>query len=106
MNARGVRAVEKRVCIVLDVLRASSTMLAMFEAGARELLLAESPEAALMLADGKRDELGICGERGGLKVEGFDYGNSPAEVSEADLSERDVVFVTSNGTGALRAVAD
>jgi 2-phosphosulfolactate phosphatase len=105
MNARGVRAAEGRVCIVLDVLRASSTMLAMFEAGAGALTLAESPERALALADGRRDELWLCGERGGLKVEGFDYGNSPAEVSEADLSERDILFVTSNGTGALRAVA-
>jgi len=55
MNARGVRNVEKRVCVVLDVLRASSTMLAMFEAGAQELILAESPEAALAVADGRRD---------------------------------------------------
>jgi 2-phosphosulfolactate phosphatase len=105
MNPRALGAVDRRVCVVLDVLRASSTMLAMFEAGAQELLLAESPDAALALADGKRDELWLCGERGGLKVEGFDYGNSPAEVSEADLSEREVIFVTSNGTGALRSVA-
>src|SRR5215207_3825703 len=105
MNARGLRSVEGRVCIMLDVLRASSTMLAMFEAGARELTLAESPEAALAVAEGRRDDLWVCGERNGLKVEGFDYGNSLAEVSEADLSERDVAYVTSNGTGALRAVA-
>jgi 2-phosphosulfolactate phosphatase len=105
MNARGVRSVENRVCIVLDVLRASSTMLAMFEAGAQALELAESPEQALAMADGRRDELWLCGERSGLKVEGFDYGNSPAEVSEADLTERDILYVTSNGTGALRAVA-
>src|SRR5215212_8303083 len=50
MNARGVRSVEGRVCIMLDVLRASSTMLAMFEAGARELRLAATPEAALAVA--------------------------------------------------------
>jgi 2-phosphosulfolactate phosphatase len=106
MNARGVRSVERSVCIVLDVLRASSTMLAMFQAGARELRLAETPEAALAAADGRRQDYWICGERHGLKVMGFDYGNSPVEVAEADLSERDVVYVTSNGTGALRAVAD
>src|SRR5262249_18573771 len=76
------------------------------EAGARELLLAETPERALEVADGRRDEVWVCGERSGLKVEGFDYGNSPAEVAGADLSERDVVYVTSNGTGALRAVAN
>ena len=41
MNPRGVRSVERSICIMLDVLRASSTMLAMFQAGARELRLAE-----------------------------------------------------------------
>jgi 2-phosphosulfolactate phosphatase len=105
MNAHGVRSVEGRVCVVLDVLRASSTMLAMFEAGARELRLAETPEAALAAAEGRRENFWVCGERHGLKVEGFDYGNSPAEVSEADLSGRDILYVTSNGTAALRAVA-
>jgi 2-phosphosulfolactate phosphatase len=106
LNARGIRSVENRVCIVLDVLRASSTMLAMFEAGARELTLAETPEAALAATEGRREDVWVCGERHGLKVDGFDYGNSPAEVSEADLSGRDVVYVTSNGTGALGAVAE
>lgn len=105
MNARGVRSAERRVCIVLDVLRASSTMLAMFQAGARELRLAETPEAALAVSEGRRDEFWVCGERHGLKVEGFDYGNSPADVAEADLSGREIIYVTSNGTGALRAVA-
>jgi 2-phosphosulfolactate phosphatase len=105
MNPRGVRSVERSVCIVLDVLRASSTMLAMFQAGAGELRLAETPEDALALADGRREEFWVCGERGGMKAEGFDYGNSPAEVAEVDLSGREVIFVTSNGTSALRAVA-
>lgn len=106
MNPRGVRSVERSVCIMLDVLRASSTMLAMFQAGARELRLAETPEAALAVAEGRREEFWVCGERRGLKVEGFDYGNSPAEVAEADLAGREVVFVSSNGTSALRAVSD
>ncbi len=105
MNARGVRSVERKVCVVLDVLRASSTMMAMFGAGARELRLAETPEEALAIAYGRRDDFWVCGERHGLKVDGFDYGNSPAEVAEADLTGREVVFVTSNGTAALRAVS-
>ncbi len=91
---------------MLDVLRASSTMLAMFEAGAQGLQLAESPEAALAVVANQRDAYYVCGERAGLKVEGFDYGNSPAEVAEGDLSGRQIIFVTSNGTAALRAVAD
>jgi 2-phosphosulfolactate phosphatase len=91
---------------MLDVLRASSTMLAMFEAGAQGLQLAETPEAALAAAAAERDAYYVCGERAGLKVKGFDYGNSPAEVAQGDLSDRQIIFVTSNGTAALRAVAD
>lgn len=106
MNARGVRSVENRVCVMLDVLRASSTMLAMFEAGARELRLAESPSDAMSIAAGGRDRYWLCGESHGQKVEGFDFGNSPGELADANLAGRDVVYVTSNGTGALRAVAD
>jgi 2-phosphosulfolactate phosphatase len=106
MNARGVRSVENRVCIMLDVLRASSTMLAMFEAGARELRLAESPADALTVAAAARDQFWLCGEAHGQKVDGFDFGNSPGELEDANLAGRDVVYVTSNGTGALRAVAD
>jgi 2-phosphosulfolactate phosphatase len=105
MYARGLQSVERSVCILLDVLRASSTMLAMFEAGARGLQLAESPEAALAAAAAERGAYYVCGERAGLKVEGFDYGNSPAEVAEGDLSGRQIIFVTSNGTAALRSVA-
>src|SRR4051794_10099706 len=104
MNARGVRQVDRSVCIVLDVLRASSTMLAMFEAGADELYLAETPEAALAVAEADRAAHWVCGERHGLKCEGFDFGNSPAELAEASLAGRRVVYVTSNGTSALRAV--
>ena len=104
MNARGVGPLDRTVCIMLDVLRASSTMLAMFEAGAAELMLAESPNAALAVAERDRATFWVCGERHGLKVEGFDFGNSPTELAEAALADRTVVYVTSNGTGALRAV--
>ena len=105
MNARGVGPLDRTVCIMLDVLRASSTMLAMFEAGAGELLLAESPEAAVRFAESDRNAYWICGERHGLKVEGFDFGNSPIEFLDADLGDRQVVYVTSNGTRALEAAS-
>lgn len=106
MNARGVGRLDRTVCIVLDVLRASSTMLSMFEAGARELLLAATPEEALSVAERDREAYWLCGERHALKVEGFDFGNSPVEFVDADLGDRQVVYVTSNGTRALAAVKD
>ena len=105
MTGRGVERAERSVCVVLDVLRASSTMLALFEAGARELVLAETPEAALAASSGAREAHWLCGERHGITCEGFDFGNSPMELAGASLGDRTVVYVTSNGTMALRAVA-
>ena len=49
-----------------------------------------------MTAD-NRERFWVCGERDGLKCEGFDYGNSPTEVAGADLADRPIVYVTSNG---------
>ncbi len=105
LSPRMVPSVEGTVCIVLDVLRASNTMLAMFEAGASALHLAASPEEAAEAAAGNRAGHWVCGERDGLKPEGFDFGNSPTELQSANLDGRQIVYATLNGTNALRAVA-
>ena len=100
-----VRSVERSVCVVLDVLRASSTMLAMFEAGAADLFLAADPDEAIATANADRAAHWIVGERDGVAPPGFDFGNSPTEIAGADLKSRRVIYATSNGTNALRAVA-
>lgn len=100
-----VRDVERKVAIVVDALRASVTAVAMFEAGAGEVVLADGPAQALALAAAERARYLVCGESGGVQPAGFDHGNSPRELARADLAGRTVVFATSNGTRALRAVA-
>lgn len=105
LSPRTVPSVDRSVCIVLDVLRASNTMLAMFEAGASALFLAATPEEAEKAAAADRAAHWVCGERDGLKPAGFDFGNSPSELADARLEGRRVIYVTSNGTNALRAVA-
>jgi 2-phosphosulfolactate phosphatase len=99
-----VRDVERSVCVVVDVLRASSTMLAMFESGASELFLAATPGEALATAAKARTGHWVCGEENGLRPPDFDYGNSPTEIAGVDLKGRRVVYATSNGTNALRSV--
>ena len=66
--------------IVLDIVRASTTIVAALAGGARAVRPVATPEEAL--AVGRRDDLGpalIGGERGGSPPPGFDHGNSPAE---------------------------
>jgi 2-phosphosulfolactate phosphatase len=94
---------EGRVAVVLDVLRASSTIVTLFDRGAVSIGLAESVEAARSEA---RQVLGprvLCGEVGGLPPYGFDYGNSPTEFAGLDFGGKHVVMATTNGTAAVRA---
>jgi 2-phosphosulfolactate phosphatase len=91
------------VCIVVDVLRASSTVVTLFERGCRQVLLAMSVSEGRRLA--REGGHLLAGERDGLPPAGFDLGNSPAELKEMNLAGRTVVLTTSNGTAAMQRVA-
>jgi 2-phosphosulfolactate phosphatase len=85
--------------VVVDVLRATTTIAVLFARGLRELLVADSLERARELA--RRDALLLFGEVGGLPPAGFDHGNSPVEASTLDLVGAGAVLFTTNGTRAL-----
>jgi 2-phosphosulfolactate phosphatase len=91
------------VCIAIDVLRATTTLAVLFARGCRGVWLAADVDAAR--AVGQATGRLICGEQGGLPPPGFDHGNSPVEFSRLDLTGREVLFATTNGTGTLRACA-
>ncbi len=87
------------ITIVIDVLRASSSLCLMFERGARRVFPVADLEAARHQAR-DMDAL-LVGERQGVAPPDFDLGNSPLILREADLAGREVVFTTTNGTVAL-----
>jgi 2-phosphosulfolactate phosphatase len=92
--------------VVIDVVRASTTIVAALAGGARAVLPVATPDEARVL--GRQDGLGpvlIGGERGGAPPPGFDHGNSPAEYTHDRVRGRTVVFTTTNGTRALLALA-
>jgi len=95
----------RSVCIVVDVLRASSSVITLLEHGARPVIAAGSIEEARSLHKRLPGYL-LCGERGGLPPPGFDYGNSPAEFSTLQLEGRGAILATSNGTRLLAQLAD
>ncbi|MBI4520829.1 MAG: 2-phosphosulfolactate phosphatase [Gemmatimonadetes bacterium] len=99
-------AIQGRTVVVIDVLRATSTLLEALANGAREVYATESTEEAIRLAGslGREDTL-LCGERRGLKIEGFDLGNSPAEFEPSRIRDKRLVMSTTNGTRALVASA-
>jgi 2-phosphosulfolactate phosphatase len=97
------RAGEARgAVVVVDVLRAFTTAAYAFGAGARRIWLVESVEEALAIQAARPGTLAM-GEDRGLRVPGFDFSNSPAEVAAADVSGRDIVQRTSAGTVSVVA---
>jgi 2-phosphosulfolactate phosphatase len=90
------------IYIVIDVIRATTSMAVMFDRGARRVLVAETIEQAREAASIVPGRL-LCGERNVQKIPGFDYGNSPTQFIQVDLASRELIMTTTNGTRAFYA---
>jgi 2-phosphosulfolactate phosphatase len=93
------------IAIVIDVIRAFTFAKTAFDRGAERIQLAEQVEDARKLAATDPDSL-LAGEVDALPIEGFDFGNSPAQVAGLDLTGRTIVHRTSNGTRMAIAALD
>ncbi len=95
-----------RTVVVIDVLRATSTLVEALANGARSVFPAQTTDDAVRLAQalGREDVL-LCGERRSLKIPGFDLGNSPLEFTAERVAGKVLVMATTNGTPALMACA-
>jgi 2-phosphosulfolactate phosphatase len=91
------------IAVIIDVLRASSTVCYLAAAGAGRIWTV-ADEASARALSRTRGNAVLIGERHGRRVPGFDWGNSPSLLKGAALTGRDVIFTTSNGTRGLAAV--
>jgi 2-phosphosulfolactate phosphatase len=104
------RDLSDTICIVFDVLRATSTMITALANGASAIVpVCEIAEAIEYHARQPQALLG--GERHGLKINArqtgsrdFDFGNSPREYTPDRVANRTIVMTTTNGTRALHSV--
>ena len=85
----------ERTVVVIDVLRATSTMVEALVNGARGVYPASSTEDTL-----------LCGESKGLMIEGFELGNSPREFVAERVADKRLVMSTTNGTRAFLMAED
>lgn len=89
--------------VVIDILRASTTIAtALAHGAARVVPCLEVPEALALRADQPPGDVLLGGERGGVRIEGFDFGNSPSEYTIEKVRGKTIGFTTTNGTKALR----
>lgn len=97
--------VQGRVVVVIDVLRASTTIAIALANGARTVIPFESAEEAITRSKSfERSDYKLAGERRNLIIPGFDLGNSPVEYTREAVDGKTILFTTTNGTGALIAV--
>ena len=110
-QARAATGYGDAVCVVLDVLRATSVMVTGLVNGAAGFVPTAEISAALALRAKCPDAL-LAGERDGLRITAaqsggveFDLGNSPREYTRKRVAGRTIISTTTNGTRALRACA-
>ena len=91
-----------RVVLVIDVLRASTSIAAALNNGARAVIPFQGVDEAMTRARSlERSDVLLAGERKMVPIRGFDLGNSPGEFSPAVVQGKTIVMTTTNGTAAL-----
>ena len=88
------------LAVVIDVFRAFSLECYLFSRGVRKIYAVGREETAWDLKH-QHPEYVLTGERGGVILPGFDYGNSPSQTEHADFQNKIVIHTTSAGTQGL-----
>ena len=89
--------IRNSVCAVIDAIRATTTIATLFSIGVDSVLVTRTLDEAFRLKEYFPDRI-LCGEKDAIKPEGFDFSNSPMELSLQDLKGKKVIFKTTNGT--------
>ena len=94
-----------KIAVVIDVLRATTTIVEALGNGARCMVPVASVDGARVIAHDRANSI-LCGERGGVKPNGFQLGNSPLEYGRDVVRGMDCVLTTTNGTRALHMATE
>lgn len=98
---------EKAIVVMIDVLRASSTVAAALYNGAKEVVPTENSDQAMRIFSGlDRSIRFIGGEKNNEKPAGFDAGNSPSEYSSEKVNGKTIIFTTTNGSPLFTKAKD
>ncbi len=93
-----------KLAVIIDTLRATTTIITAIDNGASFVIPVESIEDALRQREIHWNAI-LGGERKGIKIEGFDIGNSPSEYSRDLVSHNAIIITTTNGTRAIKSAA-
>ncbi|HHT66451.1 MAG: 2-phosphosulfolactate phosphatase [Caldicoprobacterales bacterium] len=96
-----------KIVVVIDVLRATSTILAALINGCKEIIPAvEIEEVINMSKNYEKDSFLLCGERNIQGIDGFHLSNSPLEYTAEQVADKTLLLTTTNGTRAIKRAVD
>src|ERR1041385_1474995 len=91
-----------RNIVVIDVLRASTTITTALAHGAKEIIPVSSIENAVKISGNLFGDVTLrAGERNAKMIEGFNLGNSPLAYTEPIVRGKSIIFGTTNGSAAI-----
>lgn len=95
-----------KTAVIIDILRATSSIVTAIHNGAKKIIPVEDMSDAVKIARtmDANDYL-LCGEKDGVKIEGYHLGNSPQEYTREAIADQTLIFNTTNGTKAIKKAA-
>lgn len=93
------------VTVIIDVFRATSTIAAALDNGARRIVPVATVEECITIGKATPNSI-TAGERDGKVAPGLEHGNSPSEYPSSFVAGRDLILTTTNGTRLLHMVKD
>jgi 2-phosphosulfolactate phosphatase len=95
-------ALREHTVVVIDVLRAATTLITALGEGAKEIIPAATVEAAMKISGSLGNDAALlAGERQGRIVPGFDLGNSPSEYRTGRVRGKSIIFTSTNCSQAM-----
>lgn len=93
--------IQGKTVVVIDMLRATSVIVTALANGCSDVIPVTDIEEARNLANSDRETYILGGERNSVKIEGFDFSNSPLDYTKDIVKDKTLIMTTTNGTNAI-----
>lgn len=85
------------VCVVVDTFRATTSITTLMGVGVKRIYVVANGENAKIIRKKYAHKSLLIGEEGGLRIDGFDYGNNPSLFSDMHFNNTEVIFTSTSG---------
>lgn len=103
LNSFNETELRDKTSVVIDVLRASTSIVTSLMNGANAVIpVSDMGEASKIAMNVDSEKYLLCGEKDGIKIDGYDLGNSPLEYTRKVVEGKKLIFNTTNGTKAIK----